>query len=544
MHTESPMTDKEWTRLLADAALYFDDLTLKRGFQYFKQGRVISLKMYAARKMVALVEGRQNYVLDVNLDSLSASQCDCPEDKPCKHMAAVLMQFAQQEERPVAMLANSKALSAMPKPAAEAPSPRGVPVPGRRDLLRQLADSLGEGSVEQWREYMRTATEPYRQTMWNLQQAGQILEQLLLSMPRLTKTGERLFQFHARFYMLEQIIRPGNRPGSNGFVSLGFYAAAALTDLLDALKQLMEQPLDLRSDPEERERLEDTVALLRSGMLAEPRDRSRELPCYSICYGLICRNWLAPDAEGQARLIRELEELNQAAQDLSGAAEQALKLAAARIWVLLGNDLEAQKLLGEAAQRPGLFPEELLGLTEPFTAAEEWERLADWLGWIGPLLPGYPKTHLEHFAAAWEDAVRHRPELEAAMWDSLSGLLPQSGDIYERKLAESGKWQEWMDYHLSSGHTPSQFRAKDLQPAEKAAPEVLLPFYHQAVERLVLEKNRHSYKEAVRLLKRLGKIYKKLKREEWWEHYLSGFSAKHSRLRALQEELQKGKLNP
>lgn len=35
---------------------------------------------------------------------------------------------------------------------------------------------------------------------------------------------------------------------------------------------------------------------------------------------------------------------------------------------------------------------------------------------------------------------------------------------------------------------PADFRVTDLQPLEKNAPELLLPFYHQAVERFVLEK--------------------------------------------------------
>ncbi|MNT90218.1 hypothetical protein D3C72_2310820 [compost metagenome] len=60
----------------------------------------------------------------------------------------------------------------------------------------------------------------------------------------------------------------------------------------------------------------------------------------------------------------------------------------------------------------------------------------------------------------------------------------------------------------------------------------------------MLEKNRHSYKAAVKLMKRLAKLYKKLKREERWEEFLEVFTSRNSRLRALQEELRKGKLIP
>ena len=99
-----------------------------------------------------------------------------------------------------------------------------------------------------------------------------------------------------------------------------------------------------------------------------------------------------------------------------------------------------------------------------------------------------------------------------------------------------------MDYQLSIGKEPLDFRVSVMQPIEKHEPELLLPFYHQAVERYILLKNRVSYKAAVKLLKRLSKLYKKIKQEERWEQFITAFASRHSRLRALQEELRKGKL--
>ncbi len=171
-----------------------------------------------------------------------------------------------------------------------------------------------------------------------------------------------------------------------------------------------------------------------------------------------------------------------------------------------------------------------------------WPRLALWLETVGPWLSSYRKGSLEPYLVYWEKTVQHLPEAEPRMWETLLRMLPYSSDIYEQSLLTHGKWQQWMDYHLSAGREPADFRVSDLQPIEKHAPELLLPFYHQAVERNVLEKNRHSYKAAVRLLKRLDKLYKKLKQEDRWELFFTAFSRRHSRLRALQEELRKGKL--
>lgn len=56
------------------------------------------------------------------------------------------------------------------------------------------------------------------------------------------------------------------------------------------------------------------------------------------------------------------------------------------------------------------------------------------------------------------------------------------------------------------------------------------------------ERNRKSYKRAVRYLKKLRTLYKRLKRTDEWDAFIIHIANLHSRLRALQEELRKGKL--
>jgi uncharacterized Zn finger protein len=77
---------------------------------------------------------------------------------------------------------------------------------------------------------------------------------------------------------------------------------------------------------------------------------------------------------------------------------------------------------------------------------------------------------------------------------------------------------------------------------EKTDLRLVLPLYHQDAERYILEKNRQSYKQAVRLLKKLAGFYKKLKEQDRWQLYIGQLAERHSRLRAFQEELRRGKL--
>ncbi|MNP22840.1 hypothetical protein D3C76_1155260 [compost metagenome] len=158
------------------------------------------------------------------------------------------------------------------------------------------------------------------------------------------------------------------------------------------------------------------------------------------------------------------------------------------------------------------------------------------------MLSSYRNNNLNKYWLYWEAVLQKSPEAEHHMWSTLVSMLPHSKKIYEEKLLQHGQWQRWMDYQLSTEREPLDYRVSVFQPIEKNAPELLLPFYHQAVDRYVVQKNRDSYKSAVKLLKRLAKLYKKTKQEERWELFITAFAMRYSRLRALQEELRRGKL--
>jgi hypothetical protein len=212
------------------------------------------------------------------------------------------------------------------------------------------------------------------------------------------------------------------------------------------------------------------------------------------------------------------------------------------MYFYLAQDGPAWELLQQANKGAIIPPGRLLHFLHVLSSTEQWPRLQDWLINIGPMLSSLREEHLNEYVACWDKVIQHFPDAEQHLWNSLVDTLPYSKNIYEEALLTHGKWQQWMDYQLSIGKEPLDFRVSVMQPIDKNAPELLLPFYHQAVERYILLKNRASYKAAVKLLKRLSKLYKRLKQEERWEQFITAFASRHSRLRALQEELRKGKL--
>jgi uncharacterized Zn finger protein len=76
----------------------------------------------------------------------------------------------------------------------------------------------------------------------------------------------------------------------------------------------------------------------------------------------------------------------------------------------------------------------------------------------------------------------------------------------------------------------------------KNNPSLLMPLYHDAVEFSISNRNRDSYKKAVKYLKKLRTIYKKEKMMDFWDTYLENLLLKTKRLRAFHEECKRGKL--
>ncbi|MBO7748629.1 hypothetical protein I8J29_31075, partial [Paenibacillus sp. MWE-103] len=88
MDMDYMLDDGAWRRLLEGVAERFDELTVIRGFQYVKQGRVEELALRDDGAHVdARVKDNRMYDVAVDLDDLAASECACSANRACAHMA-------------------------------------------------------------------------------------------------------------------------------------------------------------------------------------------------------------------------------------------------------------------------------------------------------------------------------------------------------------------------------------------------------------------------------------------------------------------------
>ncbi|MBB6694626.1 SWIM zinc finger family protein [Cohnella xylanilytica] len=532
--TDHRLDDAQWNKLLRDAADAFDDLSIKRGFQWYKKGLVGPLDVAAPRRVEAVVEDAGPCTVRLNLDDMRASECECSSESPCKHMAAVLMAYADERGRSIHALANARTTFLMQQAEEAGVRASSAKTGGGSSPLpeiRRRALAIPAMSVAEWHEWFALCADRLDNATLNPRYVTDFLSVVRDATPSLSPAAERLFGLNAYLFVLRKL---------TAGTFMGYYTSIAAADAKDAILHGLEQELDLASEPEGRARLLETASYLRGAMLTETQGESSLLETYVELWA----RWIWPNVQDPGIYAEELRMLREE-ESARGASLSRLALLVARSWMHLyrKEDREAWSLLAEA-DKHRLRHGDVLRLLQHLAEAGEWPRLADWLAECAAPLIGRRYGSQDKYGQYWEAVVERLPEAEERMWDAIAGQLPYSGHLYEEKLRARGRWEQWIDYQLSLGSDPLDYRATELQPLEKEAPETLLPFYHQAVERYVLTKNRQGYKLAVKLLKRLAKLYKKLKREQRWESFLEAFASRHGRLRALQEELRKGKLIP
>lgn len=541
MNTNVIIDDTTWQALIQQVGEEFSDLTIKRGFQYFKQGLVHPVPIDNPGIIEAIVEGSEHYRVALKLQRLSESHCTCPVKSHCKHMIAVLLDVVAKSGRSVHAIVNAHATAAFKQSARTASlhESRSHPKDEKEKALREKASQIPNMSVAEWHQLFKLCVTPIGFNSPNAHYARNAIDSIYALKPPLSPVMEKLFDLHAHLFLLIKLVKPVQHAVHSGSSYMGYHTQVAADELQEGIRRLFEGGLEIAAEPELWPRVTKTLTYLRRQMLTEPKSHHY----LAEAYDQLWLYWIHPNLKDTGMYTEELEKLRTAEEELGDALTRLpWMLAQSRIHYLMGEDQQAWAWL-EAADKASIIPHGYLkSFLEVLAEAGDWNRLRDWLVHTAPMFSSHRKNHLQDYMVYWDAAVQQLPESEEQMWKALAGMLPYSKEIYEETLLRYGRWQQWMDVQLSSGKEPLELRVSVLQPIEKEAPELLLPFYHQAVERHILQKNRSSYKAAVKLLKRLNKLYKKMKREERWDQFLEAFTSRHSRLRALQEELRKGKL--
>ncbi|MCQ6274652.1 SWIM zinc finger family protein [Bacillus sp. V3B] len=125
---------------------------------------------------------------------------------------------------------------------------------------------------------------------------------------------------------------------------------------------------------------------------------------------------------------------------------------------------------------------------------------------------------------------------------ALFQMLPYSFHDYEFFLFEKKEYDKWLELQTYASFNFESISNDRIKLLKSEAPHILLPLYHQAVQADIEGKNREHYRLAVRKLKKLRTLYKKMKRMDDWNSFLDALLTRTKRLRAFHEECKRGKL--
>ncbi|BBI31358.1 SWIM zinc finger family protein [Cohnella abietis] len=540
--------DDQWNMLVQDVADNFEDVTLNRGFQYFKQAHVLKLTMPSNRSIEAIVEGSENYHVSIDLDFFTTSRCDCPVKGFCKHMFAALLKYADLHNRSIHTLVNAKSVTA-PQPSAK-PVSHAMSYSKAKKIeasnaakeaaeIKEQASQMKSMSVHEWHELFERCTARLSQRSQNIQFSQDALKAIYKIKPELPPVLDLFFSLHARLFILSELSKLPQDQSGYMYSYLAYHAHHAASDIQETVEKLIESIIIPAAEPDNASLVAQTIIHLRKKMLVEKNDKHYFLYNYLGAWTL----WMSPTLDNEDLCSTELKQLAQEAQELGSTLSSiTYSIAQSGMHLYQGHDDVAKSLLNKAQEKNNIPEDSIIFFLVHLSQNEQWERLTNWLIEVAPLFTVRRSPSILVYAGYWDLAAQHLPRAEQQMWETLASMLPHSRAIYEEKLLINEKWERWIDYHLTMNSDPLDFRVAELQPLEKNAPEVLLPFYHQAIEKYVLLKNRDAYKSAVKMLKRLAKLYKKMKQEQRWELFFDSFLSRNSRLRALQEELRKGKL--
>ena len=539
----SQITREELDRLGEDIKQHIDLFTAELGLEYQQKGFVYNTEVVPGRAITSKVQGAQAYTVTIDLDFFGLSECTCAEEGFCKHMAALFFYVYSAFARPDAFVKEwRQQIAGEPQPAKP-----GSGLYRKTALLAaapQDASTLRETSTpEEWFSHIEREMDSFLNRHNRYQyDAEEFYSAAIQAAVRPSQwwgtVPGNLFQLYAFVCALKRIEEDASPHGSWPAQRIDSCrrAAEAILHKAERIISGMDAGKAMERWPNHLRKLGQSAAHALTGKGAS--SIADWLHLYRLLWGGLIRDeeWIAQE---KAALDEALE---QAFAGTSGSPEAGgtLALARAHFEMLAGNDAQARQLM---AHSDAFHPRVMLSVLRSWEQSGQWERIWEWLQW---LLPQCKKPDNELFRALCDmaaDAVKQLG-IDEEWMRRLQAMLPSSYYIYTEFLLKTGRYREWVDYHLSEQISVSELYPSSLRAVEAHNPSLLFPLYHQAVERSVLQKNRTAYKEAIRQLKKLGALYRQTGQTERFDAYLERLAAHFSRLRAFQEELTKGKLIP
>jgi len=504
---------------------------IKRGWSYYKDGHVQNAQETVHDTLTGIVRGTDLYAVVMDAEHFGYSTCTCPFDGYCKHMVAVYFQYCADAlgGEPAAEQSYFRLLGLVP---ASTLAKRGNSEESRGEEISDLGE---EGSALEWLSWMEGE---YGETWRKCRHSLHALQPVLSGLKGLSKDWDpkrrRLHWSAAIMFVLEQAERAINTVDSFSryYHEMSFLRMAE--PWIEHLHTLAGELEPASMSDAERAWCDELIGRMKARALL----MERQLFEWGYIYLSFCEKLSADPIWHKRELDLLLSELG-----MPHAGERNDSFLHAAIGMLYFLRNEDEKSLHYFAQ--GAF-ERIQKLIYPCVAQRmeegSWESAESWMAFLYErVYQNRNARNIGPFMALCRRADTDRPELP--LWnDYMTELLPYSYTELSEHWLNLQRYEDWADLQMFLAVKAEEIDAAAMREVAKAAPQVLLPLYHQSVDSAIASRNRQGYRLAVKQLKKLEKLYKSTKESAKWDGYLAELVSKNQRLRALQEELWKGKI--
>jgi hypothetical protein len=513
-----------------------DAKLVQKGLMLYRQGLVKQLQIWNEQITAAVHDVTPCYV-KLNFEFLSQSECSCPTGGFCRHQMAVFLSAYSR----VGSVADWVAEWREPMRESKAVSDWGLQT--AKDLIK--ANGVSKPDYGRWVHSFEVsfdtllATKKYT-SPYVIPELFGIYERRIHASAPVEQEWRLLYELVGIVVSFRKLARLSEQLGHDEDMVKRAYLHL-FHNLMDDAEELSlkigVQSLPFDFDEFVDKLREDTFELLTCTQgLAYER---------IFLYRLLWIHFFKKKAWREEELVK-IQSRMKGLQDWESPAP--LLLAGIHLNFLLGDDEAALKLTGPFGDEE--IAPYLVYWIEFLSGLKAWKR-------VGPVIELFlqkVKGYLEWLGGYHSCATFVRNALRAVapycaesdrvdLYErAMLSMLPYSFGDYEYVLFERGQYDRWGELQAFVGLDYYELPKDRLKLVEKERPEVLLAMLHQTAQREIDQKNRASYRMAVRHLKKLRTLYKKLKRVDDWEYFLDTLMERTKRLRAFHEECKRSKL--
>jgi hypothetical protein len=517
----------EELRSRLDAHNEEDAKLVQKGMILYRQGLVYPLK-FDNDQAYATVQDVTPVKVRLDMSFFDTSDCACPNMGLCRHQLAVFF----------AAYAKIASVSDWIEQWRE-------PIRAKTTLAQlglQRAKELVKGQETQppnYDRWIQTFDESFQTILspkkipnpYVLNELFQIYKRRIRASAPIEKEWKLLYELVSTVFSFQKIVQLTSELEDDRPEALRFFTPL-LEELIDDADELIDklgvQSLPFAFDEFLNSLRKDTSTLLETG---------RPFPYENL---ILYRSLWTYLFKTKAWREEELE-------GLAGSTEFLLALAEVHLLFLLQRDAEAVSKITQLG--PKTVPFQFYWL-EILNSRREWPRFKPY----AELFVDFSKTTIKNYhsdqqARSFARAViqtilpyckeNHQQDLYER---ALLNMLPFSYASYDTHLFEERDFERWSALQAYIGIDLAWVGKDRINVLAAESPETLVVLYHQSIQQQIDLKNRQGYREAVRQLKKLRTLYKKLKRVSEWDEFFELLMDKTKRLRAFHEECKRSKL--